>query len=191
MARYGVATPEKTKALAVAEVRKGRPLREVADEYAVSHVTVSRWVNEAGGSGPKAPAAPPPAAPAVPSAPTRALTLEEMLLVIQEQLQSAIQIAQDAKAVGHHDAAARAMGQFGKILPVLMAALKRAGEDRDVLKIPLAELEAARRSVAERMAAYAAREVHCAKCGREMRATAAGLAKGAQAQLFDHSKKPA
>ncbi len=184
---HDVATPQETIDIAVAEVRKGRTTREVAAQFGVTHVTVSRWVKDAKKAAPL-PMPEPPAAPA-PAVPIGD-TIADMLAFVRAQLTSADARAKKAEAVGHYDAAASATRHIGNILPMLLRIEKALGDDRNVVKIPAAEMEDARRSIAERLRALAAHPVHCAKCGREMRATQAGLAKDAQDRLFDHTEKP-
>lgn len=159
----------------------GRSLRDVADEYGVSYVTVLRWVKAAGpAKKPKAAEAkaptpwsgltkelterePPPEEPPTAADLPEGATLLEQVMALQRDMMAS---AKAAKAVGNHRAAQAALASAGLLTNTIARIKKTEAEGSDVLKIPRHELITAADSVRKRLEAMRARPLCCARCSR-------------------------
>lgn len=165
-------TPDDVKARAIAAARNGLKTRAIADQLGVSHVSVARWLKEAPAVAPApplkaapAPEAPPPAeAEAAAPAAGMAGALADLRGLLTE-LRGALRLAKDA---GHHAAAASAMGSMARLMPVLARLEKTQAEEKDAMRVSLADIEQAGREVDALFDAYDSRPLHCADCGRKL-----------------------
>lgn len=171
-------------AAAVAAVASGRSLRDVADEYGTSYVTVLRWVKKAKASEPppkakaKAPAAPwtgltaaltersepPPAEDEAPE-PAEGATLLEQVRSLHRDL---LGTARDAKRVGNMKAAQAALAAAGNLMNTMARLAKLEAEGADVFKISMAEIKATKESLRDRLATMRGRPLCCAACSRKL-----------------------
>jgi transposase len=161
----------------------GRSLRDVADEYGVSYVTVLRWVNAHKAAAKpatkkpkaKAPAPwsgltkelterePPPEEPPTAADLPEGATLLEQVMALQRDMMAS---AKAAKAVGNHRAAQAALASAGLLTNTIARIKKTEAEGSDVLKIPRHELITAADSVRKRLEAMRGRPLCCARCSR-------------------------
>jgi transposase-like protein len=172
-------------AAAVHAVSTGRSLRDVAEEYGVSYVTVLRWVNKAkaegGGAKQAAKSEPPwkgltstlaerarvfPEADDVEPEPAEGGTLLEQVRALQRDM---LATARQAKGVGNMKAAQAALASAGLLANTIARIAKTEAEGADTVKFSRAALAEAEDRVRDYVTAIVGRgECRCADCSRAL-----------------------
>lgn len=160
----------------------GRSLRDVAEEYGTSYVTVLRWVNKAKlGAKPKAKADPPwkgltsslaersaPPEDAEDEEPAEEATLLEQVRALQRDMLST---AKAAKGVGNMKAAQAALASAGLLANTIARIAKTEAEGADVIRVPRSTFLDAQDTVRARLAVSLSRgEMRCPDCSRALSA---------------------
>lgn len=182
-------SPQRVAAAVRAVNVAGRSLRDVAEEYGTSYVTVLRWVNAAKAatkpSKPKAKASKPPAEPSPWTGLTKSLaeredqpetapvstelpedaTLLEQVMALQRDI---LDTARQAKSVGNVKAAQAALASAGLLSNTIARIKKSEAEGADVLKISRATIDETAAQLRERLATMRSRPLCCASCSRKL-----------------------
>jgi len=156
--------------------RTGATRAEISEALGVSERTVTRWAAWAAGRPRGGAPRPSPARPPLPVPPAAAAggPVEEpagtdalsMVRGLVEPLRAAYEAA---TAAGEDRAAAYVARTIAPMLPVLARLEKQAAESADVLRISMAEIDAARLAYRERVARLLEQPLTCAECGRRLR----------------------
>lgn len=169
-------------AAAVKAVAAGESLRDVADVYGVSFVTVSRWVAkykaEQKAAAKNTPKSDPPwkgltsslAQRSAPpdeeeSEPAEAGTLLEQVRALQRDM---LDTAKAAKGVGNMKAAQAALASAGLLANTIARIAKTEADSADVFKISRAEIGATADGLRERLKTMRDRPLCCAECSRRL-----------------------
>jgi len=168
-------------AAAVAAATGGRSLRDVAEEYGVSYVTVLRWVNKAKPKkkAPKKSEAEPPWKGLTSSLTGRAVAEEEegeeepaegatLLEQVRALQRDMLSTAKAAKGVGNMKAAQAALASAGLLANTIARIAKTEAEGADVFKISRADLAATEESLRKRMQTMKDRPLLCEHCSRRL-----------------------
>jgi hypothetical protein len=174
-------------AAAVAAVASGRSLRDVADEYGVSFVTVSRWVAKHKAQAAKAPKKPKPAAKAAHPWTGITATLAErseppppadegpeeaeggtLLEQVQGLQRAMLATARESKRVGNMKAAQAALASAGLLANTIARISKTEAEGADVFRVSMAEIKATEESLRARLGTMRGRPLCCAVCSRKL-----------------------
>lgn len=158
---------------------KGRAISVVAREIGVTDKTLSSWIKEE--SEPRAPLPNEPAQePEKPKRrkrrPRRADEGEPLgtLETLKRVLADITRRIGDAEEDGQVEIVQK-LGRDAGNLGAIVARLEKAeAQDDDVLKFPRSEIKAAQASLLEKVRMMASKPLHCAECGRRLRAEMAG-----------------
>lgn len=167
-------------ALALDQVRRGLRMVEVAETAGVSTATIARWIRRYGEPG----LVPRTARPeALEEERARLAALEEAPPVADELDDGApaIEIARqlirdtrqryaDAVRAGDTRRASQYSSHLTAQLTKLAALERRSEDDDDVMRIRIADIEAAMGEHRRAVQAILARPLHCAECGRRLTA---------------------
>jgi predicted transcriptional regulator len=171
-----VTIPAQRRTLALDLVRRGHSVNDAAKRTGVNRKTISRWLEAEQAQASEAVTQ--PEASASPSEPLdpRAAPTELTRTILRESLEGASQ----AKADGNLTAAARLLKNAHGAAHDLVRADRERLKSEDSITFSRAELEAAKRSVLDRVQRLASDiqrtgGIVCSNCGRELRIN---LAKG-------------
>lgn len=165
---------------AVAAVRSGHTVVEVARNAHVSESTVRRWVKIDDAAKRKRRAKPEPvAAPESPpeTIPPPPLDVSSVgiLETMQRMLENNLRVAENAKDDGNHTVAQRALRDAANLSNQIMRHEKEQRDAGDDLRISRSEIDDARDRVRELIKTLASRPLLCAGCARELSIEWSGL----------------
>lgn len=170
----------------------GGSLADCARELGVSRSTVKRWADELRAEAlakpaPSIPAAGPPTREPLPPLPVGGDPLA-LNTALQARL---LAQAQEAAESGNMNAASSLAGHASKLAPVIARLESTRVDERDVIRLSRADIDAGVAEVLEVFRAYAARgPLRCADCGRAL-AVRLGTATNADPRQEDHAENPA
>ncbi len=166
------------KAYAVAEVAKGRGLRDVAEElvslgYKCSHMKVQRWCDDAKAQPaapptPDTPALPPPTPPAPLSPTVDPDAPFDYLASLHAMVRQADAEAREMALASNPRGQQAAMRRAGELMKLIGQVEKQKPQDPDVLSFSRAEIDRTFAELEALLLQLCSREVLCSECTRKL-----------------------
>ena len=166
--------------------RAGLPLREIAARVGCSHVTVAKWIERAAAAEKAAPEAAPryaglerdepePSPAPAPVPPLDDVPLDASIDYVRRALRESFENAKTSRETGNTNGAQKSLRDVAMLSAIAARLEKQQKEGVETHSMTKDEIDAQREKIRERVAAYQARGLRCADCGRALAASWAGI----------------